>query len=612
MNAEIPAAIGDFLPGARIAGYRIEQLIGRGGMAVVYRATDVRLDRMVALKILSPDLARNDSFRQRFIRESRAGAAVDHPHVIPVFEAGDAEGVLFIAMRYVSGLDVRALIERIGRLPATRTVELVSQVASALDKAHATGLVHRDVKPANMLLASFNDDGFGTDHVYLSDFGLSKQSISSPSLTMTGQFLGTLDYMSPEQVNGRQIDGKTDQYALGCAAFEMLTGHPPFRREANLAVMWAQVSAPPPSVRTARPELAAAVDDVIARALAKAPNDRYETCVEFALALRYACSIGGGQTPPVREPTELVGRAGRAGGPPGGVAGVGGAQAGAGGIEPTVSRAVPGGGYQGGVDYAPGTGPGVSGQGGPTGPEVRPYAAGAGQPGGPGYSGQGYGGAGYGGPAGSGPGYDGQASGPGGAAGPGGTQYGPGYSGGGFAYPASDPVKPERGRGLLVLLGVLIVVVLVGSALLVLHLRNSGNPQTGPHITHSVTTGPSNTPSSGSSSTPVSTPTVTPTKQSGPLGPASTVKAFFQAINDHNYQRAWNLNTAAHSISDYAQFKAGYSDTSHDTVTIEGVSGDTVSISLVADQTDGTVKTFSGSYIVVNGAITESSIEQTG
>jgi serine/threonine protein kinase len=334
MNAEIPAAIGDFLPGARIAGYRIEQLIGRGGMAVVYRATDVRLDRMVALKILSPDLARNDSFRQRFIRESRAGAAVDHPHVIPVFEAGDAEGVLFIAMRYVSGLDVRALIERIGRLPASRTVELVSQVASALDKAHATGLVHRDVKPANMLLASFNDDGFGTDHVYLSDFGLSKQSISSPSLTMTGQFLGTLDYMSPEQVNGRQIDGKTDQYALGCAAFEMLTGHPPFRREANLAVMWAQVSAPPPSVRTARPELSAAVDDVIARALAKAPNDRYETCAEFALALRYACSIGGGtvggQTPPVREPTELVGRAGGAGPARGGGRGGGGGGGGGG------------------------------------------------------------------------------------------------------------------------------------------------------------------------------------------------------------------------------------------------------------------------------------------
>ena len=272
MGADFPPAIGDFLPGARVAGDRIEQLIGRGGMAVVYRATDVRLDRMVALKILSPDLARNDSFRQRFIRESRAGAAVDHPHVIPVFEAGEAEGVLFIAMRYVAGLDVRALIERMGQLPADRVADLVSQVASALDTAHAAGLVHRDVKPANMLLASLNDDGLGSDHLYLSDFGLSKQSISSPSLTMTGQFLGTLDYMSPEQVNGRQIDGKTDQYALGCAAFEMLTGQPPFRREANLAVMWAQVSAQPPSIRSVRPDLSSRVDEVIGRALAKSPR----------------------------------------------------------------------------------------------------------------------------------------------------------------------------------------------------------------------------------------------------------------------------------------------------------------------------------------------------
>jgi hypothetical protein len=361
---------------------------------------------------------------------------------------------------------------------------------------------------------------------------------------------------------------------------------------------------------------------VIARALAKSPDDRYGTCMEFALALRAACAAGagagaaagGGLTPPVREPTELVGRAGG-----GGQVGAGGGQAGAGGIEPTVSRAVPGGGYQGGVEYAPG-----AGAGGPTGPEVQQYA-GAGQPGGfgqpgyggpgyggSGYGGQGYGGQGYGGQGGSAPDYRGPASGPGGAVGPDGTQYGPGYSGGGFAYTAQDPGKPGPRRGLVVLLGVLIVVVLAGSALLVLHLRGSGGPQTAPRITHSVTTAPSNTPSTGSSSTPVSTPSVTPTKQSGPLGPASTVTAFFRAINGHNYQRAWNLNTAAHSISDYAQFKAGYADTSHDTVTIEGVSGDTVSIGLVADQTDGTTKTFSGSYVVVDGVITESSIEQTG
>src|SRR5215469_1854996 len=158
MDGDIRPAFGDLPAGTRIANYQINQLIGRGGMAVVYRATDVRLDRMVALKILSPDLASNDAFRQRFIRESRAGAAVDHPHVIPVFEAGDADGVLFIAMRYVAGQDVRALIEREGRLSPARTVEIVTQVASALDTAHAHGLVHRDVKPANMLIASVSDE----------------------------------------------------------------------------------------------------------------------------------------------------------------------------------------------------------------------------------------------------------------------------------------------------------------------------------------------------------------------------------------------------------------------------------------------------------------------
>src|ERR1700722_15687380 len=309
VSGEIPPALGDFLPGARIASYQIEQLIGRGGMATVYRATDVRLDRMVALKILSGELARNDAFRQRFIRESRAGAAVDHPHVIPVFEAGDADGVLFIAMRYVTGQDVRALIDREGALPAARTVGIVSQVASALDAAHEHGLVHRDVKPANMLLAEKRDSA-AADYVYLSDFGLSKDSLATTSLTGTGQFLGTLDYMSPEQISGRQVDGRTDLYALGCAAFEMLTGQPPFRREANLAVMWAQVSAQPPSVRQWCPELSPAVDEVLARALAKAPDERQSSCTEFVQGLRAACAPGaapvGGLTPPVGPATELA------------------------------------------------------------------------------------------------------------------------------------------------------------------------------------------------------------------------------------------------------------------------------------------------------------------
>src|SRR5258708_34742093 len=302
VSGEDKPAIGAFPAGSQIAGYQIQELIGRGGMAVVYRASDVRLDRQVALKVLAPELSSDSAFRQRFIRESRSGASVDHPNVIPVFEAGEAEGVLFIAMRYVAGRDVRALIAREGPLPPSRVVSVVTQIASALDAAHAHGLVHRDVKPANMLLGSVAT-GSAPDHVYLSDFGLSKLSVSAVSLTRTGQFLGTIDYMAPEQVEGRATDGRTDLYALACATFEMLTGRPPFQRDQDLAVMWAQVSAPPPSARQLRPELAPEGDQVIAKALAKSPDDRHASCLEFAAGLGAACAIrpGQSQVPPATE-----------------------------------------------------------------------------------------------------------------------------------------------------------------------------------------------------------------------------------------------------------------------------------------------------------------------
>ena len=215
----------------RVAGYQLVAEIGRGGMAIVYRARDVRLGRTVALKILAPQLAEDESFRHRFIDESRAAAAVDHPNIVPVFEAGESDGSLFIAMRYVGTGDARTVLETTGPLPVDRTVTIVSQVASALDAAHARGLIHRDVKPANMLLAG----EIGADHVYLSDFGLSKQSLSPSGLTSTGQFMGTLDYVAPEQIESKQVDGRADQYALACATMEMLTGTPPFRREDNVA-----------------------------------------------------------------------------------------------------------------------------------------------------------------------------------------------------------------------------------------------------------------------------------------------------------------------------------------------------------------------------------------
>jgi hypothetical protein len=297
MTQDFSSLVGNLAPGDQIAGYQIEEPIGRGGMAVVYRALDLRLGRQVALKVLAPHLGEDEAFRQRFIRESRAAAGVDHPHIIPVFEAGEADGVLFIAMRYVSYGDVRMLIDREGRLSTARTSVITAQVASALDAAHARGLVHRDVKPGNILLAE--SGASGADHVYLSDFGLSKHSLAASTLTATGQFMGTLDYVSPEQIQGHPADGRADQYALACTAVEMLSGSPPFRRDESMALLWAQLEAPPPPLTERRPDLPPAVDAVISRALAKSPDDRYPTCLEFALALRGACEASPvGMRPP--------------------------------------------------------------------------------------------------------------------------------------------------------------------------------------------------------------------------------------------------------------------------------------------------------------------------
>ena len=274
--------------GSRLAGYRLEKRIGAGGMAVVFRARDSRLNRTVALKVLIPALATDEDFRERFLRESHAAAAVDDPYIIPVYEAGEADGVLFIAMRFVAGGDLRAVIRREGPLPADRAASFISPVASALDAAHAAGLVHRDVKPANILV----DTRPGRpDHVYLSDFGLSKGALSSVGLTGTGQFLGTPDYSAPEQISGRAVDGRADQYALACVAFTLLTGQRVFPRDEPLAVLLAHTSEAPAPVCAQRPDLPAATDQVLARALAKAPENRFGTCGEFAEALREALGV---------------------------------------------------------------------------------------------------------------------------------------------------------------------------------------------------------------------------------------------------------------------------------------------------------------------------------
>jgi serine/threonine-protein kinase len=275
-----------FGPGRRVAGYLLEEQIGVGGMAVVFRAVDERLDK-VALKILAPALAADQAFCERFIRESGTAAVVDHRHIIPVYRAGKADGVLFIAMRLVPGRNARTLLADKETLSRFRVVAIISPVASALDVAHARGLMHRNVKPANILLYARPER---PDHVYLSDFGLSKD-VSWAALTGAGQLSGTPNYIAPEQIQGREIDGRTDQYALACTAFELLTDRPPFERDQDLAVIWAHLSEQPPSVRERWPGLPAAVDQVFAKAMAKRPPDRYPTCQDFTEALREALGV---------------------------------------------------------------------------------------------------------------------------------------------------------------------------------------------------------------------------------------------------------------------------------------------------------------------------------
>jgi serine/threonine-protein kinase len=273
-------------PGSRIAGYVLEEQVGIGATAVVFRARDAVLGRLAAVKVLSPSIAGDEEFRARFLLESRAAAAVDSQHILPVYGAGEDAGLLYIATHFVAGGDLAGLMGSSGgRLAPGQAAALVTQLASALDAAHAAGLVHRDVKPANVLVEKVAEWSW---HAYLSDFGLSKRTQSSASLTRTGQFIGTPDYSAPEQIETGLVDGWTDQYALGCMAFALLTGTPPFRRPTAVATLFAQVQAPVPAATAMRPELPTAVDSALARALAKSPGGRYINCSEFAATLREA------------------------------------------------------------------------------------------------------------------------------------------------------------------------------------------------------------------------------------------------------------------------------------------------------------------------------------
>jgi serine/threonine-protein kinase len=283
--------------GDTVSGYRIESILGRGGMAVVYLAEHDRLKRKVALKVLSPEIAADETFRQRFVVESERLASVDHPNIIPIYEAGEDEDLLFIAMRYVESTDLKQLISDEGGLDPERAVSILTQVAGALDAAHAKGLVHRDVKPANILVA-VGAGADGGDHAYLSDFGLTKRTQETSGLTRTGFFMGTIDYIAPEQISGKGVDGRTDQYALACVLFECLSGGPPYRRDDDAAVLFSHISEPPPSVSALRPELPSEIDAVIATGMAKEKEDRYPYCVALARAARHAL-MPRVATPPV-------------------------------------------------------------------------------------------------------------------------------------------------------------------------------------------------------------------------------------------------------------------------------------------------------------------------
>jgi len=591
VTQDIHSGPGDLAPGEQLAGYEIQERIGRGGMAVVYRALDLRLGRLVALKVLAPTLGEDEAFRQRFMRESRAAAGVEHPHIVPVFEAGEAAGgVLFIAMRYVAGGDVRSLIEAEGRLSPARTARIVSQVASALDAAHAHGLVHRDVKPANILLGRAS--GSDSDHVYLSDFGLSKHSLSSTTLTSTGQFLGTLDYVAPEQIQGHPVDGRADQYGLACAVVEMLTGAPPFRRDDSMALMWAQLEAEAPRVTERRPELPPAVDDVISVGMSKTPAGRYTTCADFALALAAACepriSSWSGHAPAQIEPAQSDSvqtdpfpasshQDDR------NAAAFGAAAFGAEAVASLADRYAPTGpvAQPGASQTAQDPWSDMPGDWFRGGDPIQAPAQPSGHRGG-----------------------DGRGDDPGPVHGEPFRQPSvhaawpadPMATMNDVALPVTHPrqLRPGPGgrgrqsqhRTRNFLIGLVIAVVGVCGVAGIAYKLSHRTYRSLPPVTVYETV----TPGAG-------------------LGPAQTVREYFAAINHRRYIEAWRLQGGA-ATEPYAKFRVGFVGTAHDSVTILSVANDVVTARLDALQSNGVLKVYQGTYTVTNGIITATNVQQ--
>ena len=273
-------------PGSTFAGYEVESVVGAGGIGILYRARQLRLDRPVALKLVEPEVARDPVIRERLRREARTVAALDHPNVVPLYEAGEEDGTVYIVTHWVEGTELGTLIQAEGPLEPGRAARIAAQIAAALEVAHEQGLVHRDVKPSNVILTS-------EDHVYLTDFGLAKRAGTAAGLTGVDQMLGTVDYVAPEQIEGSEPDARGDVYSLACVLFEMLTGEAPFAsQKGGMAKMWAQLNAEPPSVRERRPDVPPALEEVIRRAMAKAPDAR-----PTAAAFRAAVLAAVGEAP---------------------------------------------------------------------------------------------------------------------------------------------------------------------------------------------------------------------------------------------------------------------------------------------------------------------------
>ncbi len=268
----------ELAPGSLVAGYRIEGVIGRGGMGVVYRATQLSLDRPVAVKVIAPELAGDITFRERFKRESRIAASMEHPNVIPVYEAGEGDGLLYLSMRYIEGTDLKALLEADGTLEPTRAARLLAQVAAALAAAHRRDLMHRDVKPANVLV----DREDGREHAYLTDFGIARHVAATTALTATGSVVGTLDYLAPERIVDGGGDARADVYALGCVLFQVLTGSVPYPRDHDAAKMYAHLNAPVPDARELNKRVPDTLAELAVQAMAKEPDARVHSASELA------------------------------------------------------------------------------------------------------------------------------------------------------------------------------------------------------------------------------------------------------------------------------------------------------------------------------------------